>query len=111
NLAGRSRNRDGGGGRVRDDGSGRAPHQAISRPIRSDLSFGADAFPRICHSRRLSARLELPGSLERAIVQTPTSEKAPPDTLGTQCVTHLTFTFATDGREPLLLVVGSLGGR
>src|ERR1700730_16716246 len=53
----------------------RAPHQAISL-IRSDLSFGANLFLRICHSRRLSAKLELPDPLGRTILQTPTSDKA-----------------------------------
>jgi hypothetical protein len=39
-------------------------------------------FLRICHSRRLSAKLELPDRLGRTILQTPTSDKAPRDPLG-----------------------------
>src|SRR6516165_5421482 len=74
----------------------------MSSPIRSDRSFGATRFLRICHSRRLSAKLELPDSLGPTILKTPRSGKAPLECLARDL--WRTLPFAPDGREPPLLV-------
>jgi hypothetical protein len=75
NRAGRSRNGDGGGGRVRDGWSGA---RSTKRSALFVLTYPSAPilFLRICHSGRLSAKLELPDPLGRTILQTPKSDKA-----------------------------------
>src|SRR6516225_8072852 len=60
--AGRSRNGDGGGGRVRDDWCGAHPIKR-SAVLLVLTNPSPPPFLRICHSRRLSVKLELPDSL------------------------------------------------